>query len=336
MNVREILEKIARGLALSVDEAYEVAKGMLVSVDEALSAAVLMGLRVRGEASSEIAGFARALRDFCVKIPIDDRGKYVDTAGTGGDGFGTLNVSTAAALIAAYLGARVIKHGNRSASSTSGSADFLEALGFNISIPPNKAAEMAVNNRFTFAFAPAYHPAMKNVMPVRKKLGIRTIFNLVGPLANPALLTRQLIGIADASLMERMAEAAALLGYEHAVLVHGEPGIDEVSVFGRTMIIEVRRGDVDKYSIEPRDLGLGTHRIDEVRVSSPLDSIEKVRRAVSGEDRAARDFIIANTAYTLYVAGVVKDPRDGVEYVESGLDEGFWSYVNELARVSRS
>ncbi len=156
MAMKEILEKIARGLALSVDEAYEVAKGMLTSIDEALSAAVLMGLRVRGgEASSEIAGFAKALRDFCVKIPIDDRGgKYVDTAGTGGDGFGTLNVSTAAALVAAYLGARVIKHGNRSVSSTSGSADFLEALGFNINLQPDKAAEMAIKYRFTFAFAP--------------------------------------------------------------------------------------------------------------------------------------------------------------------------------------
>ncbi|ADN49638.1 anthranilate phosphoribosyltransferase [Vulcanisaeta distributa] len=336
MTMKEILEKIARGLALSVDEAYEVAKGMLTSIDEALSAAVLMGLRVRGEASSEIAGFAKALRDFCVKIPIDDRGKYVDTAGTGGDGFGTLNVSTAAALVAAYLGARVIKHGNRSVSSTSGSADFLEALGFNINLPPNKAAEMAIKYRFTFAFAPAYHPAMKNVMPVRKKLGIRTIFNLIGPLANPALLTRQLIGVADSSLMDRMAEAALMLGYEHAVLVHGEPGIDEVSVFGKTMVIEVRGNNVDKYFIEPRDLGLGTHRIDEVRVSSPLSSIEKVKRAISGEDEAARDFIIANAAFTLYVAGMVRDPRDGVEYVRSHLDNGFWDYVNELARVSRS
>lgn len=159
--------------------------------------------------------------------------------------------------MAAYLGgARVIKHGNRSVSSTSGSADFLEALGFNINLQPDKAAEMAIKYRFTFAFAPpAYHPAMKNVMPVRKKLGIRTIFNLIGPLANPALLTRQLIGVADSSLMDKMAEAALMLGYEHAVLVHGEPGIDEVSVFGKTMVIEVRGNNVDKYFIEPGTWG---------------------------------------------------------------------------------
>ncbi|MGC8607157.1 MAG: anthranilate phosphoribosyltransferase [Vulcanisaeta sp.] len=334
--MRDVLEKIARGFALSVDEAYDTARGMLTNIDEALSAAVLMGLRVRGEASSEIAGFARALRDYCMKIPVSERGKYVDTAGTGGDGFGTLNASTAAALIAAYLGAHVIKHGNRSVSSTSGSADFLEALGFNINLPPNKAAEMATRYRFTFAFAPAYHPAMKNVMPVRKKLGIRTIFNLVGPLANPALLTRQLIGVAEAALMDRMAEAALMLGYEHAVLIHGEPGIDEVSVFGRTEVAEVRGGRIDKYFIEPRDLGLRTHDIRDVRVSSPLESVEKTRRAVSSGDRAARDFIIANTAFTLYIAGVVKDIRDGVEYVETNLNDEFWDYVNELARVSKS
>ncbi|BDR92355.1 anthranilate phosphoribosyltransferase [Vulcanisaeta souniana] len=334
--MRDALEKIARGLALSIDEAYDAAKNMLTNTDEALSAAILMGLRVRGEASSEIAGFARALRDYCVKIPVSERNRYVDTAGTGGDGFGTLNASTAAALIAAYLGAHVIKHGNRSVSSTSGSADFLETLGFNINLPPDKAAEMVNRHRFTFAFAPAYHPAMRNIMSVRKKLGIRTIFNLVGPLANPALLTRQLIGVAETTLMDRMAEAATMLGYEHAVLIHGEPGIDEVSVFGKTTVVEIKGGRIDKYFIEPRDLGLRTHDIGDVRVSSPLESVEKTRRAISGKDRAARDFINANTAFTLYIAGIVKDVRDGIEYVEANLNDGFWDYVNELARVSRS
>ncbi len=334
--MRDTLEKVARGVALSFNEAYDIARNMLTSTDETLSAAILMGLRVRGETSSEIAGFARALRDYCVKIPVSEGGRYVDTAGTGGDGFGTLNASTAAALIAAYLGAHVIKHGNRSVSSTSGSADFLEALGFNINLPPSKAAEMVNRHRFTFAFAPAYHPAMRNVMPVRKKLGIRTIFNLIGPLANPALLTRQLIGVAEVALMDRMAEAASMLGYEHAVLIHGEPGIDEVSVFGRTAVAEVRGGRIDKYFVEPRDLGLRTHDIGDVRVSSPLESVEKTKRAVSGKDRAARDFIIANTAFTLYIAGIIKDIRDGVEYVESNLGDGFWDYVNELARVSKS
>jgi len=337
MGMRNILDKIARRVDLTLEEAYGVARDMLNGIDEALGAAILMGLRVKGEIAEEIAGFTKALRDSCVRIPLGDEGvRFIDTAGTGGDGFGTLNASTIAALVSAYLGAYVVKHGNRGVSSASGSADFLETLGFNINIPPDKATQMALKHRFTFAFAPAYHPAMRNVMPIRKKLGIRTIFNLIGPLANPALVTRQLIGVAEPHLLDTMARAASVLDFERAILVHGEPGIDEVSVFGKTTVVEVRRSSVDKYSIEPRDLGLGTYRIDDVRVASPLDSVERFRRAVAGVDAAARDFIIANTAFALYVAGVVRDLRDGAELVKSGLDEGLWGYIDELVRVSRS
>lgn len=336
--MREYLERIARGLNLEFHDAYEIARAMLQGIDEAIAAAILMGLRVKGEEATEIAGFAKALRDHCIRIPLNDelRGKFIDTAGTGGDGIGTLNVSTAAALIAAYLGAYVVKHGNRSVSSTSGSADFIEALGFNINIPPDKAAEMVMKHRFTFAFAPAYHPAMKNVMPVRKKLGVRTIFNLVGPLANPALLTKQLLGVGDSSLIDKIANASSILNLDHVIIVHGEPGIDEVSVFGKTTIIEVRNGRIDKYVIEPRDLGLGLHKIDDVKVKNPTESVEMFRRAVKGIDKAARDFIVANTSFALYLAGLVHDPRDGAEVVTSSLNDDLWNYINTLAQVSRA
>lgn len=335
--MRDLLDKVARRAHLTFEEAYGVARDMLGGVDEALGAAVLMGLRVKGEAAEEIAGFAKALRDSCIKIPLgEELDRFIDTAGTGGDGFGTLNASTIAALVSAYLGAHVIKHGNRSVSSTSGSADFLEALGFNIEIPPKKVAEMALKYRFSFAFAPAYHPAMRNVMPVRRKLGIRTIFNLIGPLANPALVTRQLIGVADSSLIDVMAQAAMMLGFEKAVLVHGEPGIDEVSVFGKTIVVEVNGRRIDKYLVEPRDLGLREYRIEDVRVSSPRESVERFKRAVAGADLASRDFITANTAFALYVAGIVRDLKDGVELVKAEFDEGVLDYVDELVRVSRS
>nr|KJR72106.1 MAG: anthranilate phosphoribosyltransferase [Vulcanisaeta sp. AZ3] len=335
--MRDLLDKVARRAHLTFEEAYGVARDMLGGVDEALGAAVLMGLRVKGEAAEEIAGFAKALRDSCIKIPLgEELDRFIDTAGTGGDGFGTLNASTIAALVSAYLGAHVIKHGNRSVSSTSGSADFLEALGFNIEIPPKKVAEMALKYRFSFAFAPAYHPAMRNVMPVRRKLGIRTIFNLIGPLANPALVTRQLIGVADSSLIDVMAQAAMMLGFEKAVLVHGEPGIDEVSVFGKTIVVEVNGRRIDKYLVEPRDLGLREYRIEDVRVSSPRESVERFKRAVASADLASRDFITANTAFALYVAGIVRDLKDGVELVKAEFDEGVLDYVDELVRVSRS
>ncbi len=335
--MRPLLEKIARRLELSLEEAYNAALAILrMEASEAETAALLMGLRVKGEGAAEIAGFAKALRETCLRIPVNDP-YVIDTAGTGGDGLRTMNVSTVSALLAAYLGARVLKHGNRSVSSSSGSADFLEALGFNISIKPETAVLMLNNHRFSFAFAPMYHPAMRNVMPVRRKLGLRTIFNLVGPLANPGLVRRQVLGVAEAGIMDAMADAAGLIGYDHLLLVHGEPGIDEVSVFGRTIIYEVKGGSVDKYTIEPSELGLRRHELKDVVVSSPVESIEKARRGLMGADEAALDFISANTAMALYVAGKVKDPRDGVEVVKQITDHSseFWSYVNEVAAVSR-
>jgi len=335
--VRPILEKLARGIGLSLEEAYNAALTILrAEASEAEVAALLMGLRVKGEAAQEVAGFAKALRDTCLRIPVNDP-YVIDTAGTGGDGLRTMNVSTVAALLAAYLGVKVLKHGNRSVSSSSGSADFLEALGFNINIQPELAIAMVNRYRFAFAFAPMYHPAMKNVMPVRRKLGIRTIFNLIGPLANPGLVRRQVLGVSEPGIMSVMAEAAGFIGYDHLVLVHGEPGIDEVSVFGRTTVYEVKDGSADKYTIEPSDLGLRLHDLRDVVVSSPVESIEKARRGLMGVDKAALDFIAANTAMALYVAGKVKDPRDGVEAVMQVTDnpDGFWAYVNEVAAVSR-
>ena len=335
--MRPLLEKIARGLELSLEEAYNAALAILkMEASEVETAALLMGLRVRGEGAFEVAGFAKALRETCLRIPVNDP-YVIDTAGTGGDGLRTMNVSTISALLAAYLGVKVLKHGNRSVSSSSGSADFLEALGFNISIKPETALLMLSNHRFSFAFAPMYHPAMKNVMPVRRRLGIRTIFNLVGPLANPGLVRRQVLGVAEAGIMGVMAEAAGLIGYDHLLLVHGEPGIDEISVFGRTTIYEVKGGSVDKYFIEPPEIGLRTHELRDVVVSNPVESIEKAKRGLMGVDEAALDFIAANTAMALYVAGRVKDPRDGVEVVKqiTGNSSEFWDYVNNVAAVSR-
>ena len=335
--MRPFLEKIARGLELSLEEAYSAALAILkMEASEVETAALLMGLRVRGEGAFEVAGFAKALRETCLRIPVNDP-YVIDTAGTGGDGLRTMNVSTISALLAAYLGARVLKHGNRSVSSSSGSADFLEALGFNISVKPETALLMLNKYRFSFAFAPMYHPAMRNVMPIRKKLGIRTIFNLIGPLANPGLVRRQVLGVAEPRVMDIIAKAAALLGYDHLILVHGEPGIDEASVFGKTIVYEIKGDSMDKYTIEPRDLGLGVHELRDVVVSSPVESVEKVKRGLMGVDRAALDFIAVNTAMALYVAGRVKDPRDGVEAVRqiTGNSSDFWSYINDVAAVSK-
>ncbi|MEM4035845.1 MAG: anthranilate phosphoribosyltransferase [Fervidicoccaceae archaeon] len=335
--MRDLIEKISRGAALSLEEARRAALEMLRGVDEVVAAALLMGMRVRGESSEEIAGFAGALRETCVRIELGELARSaVDTAGTGGDGLRTLNASTAAALVAAYLGAVVVKHGNRSVSSSSGSADFIEALGFELSAPPERLSRMARELRFAFAFAPSHHVAMRNVMSVRRRLGVRTIFNLAGPLSNPAFVSRQVIGVAERSLLERVAEAASLLGYDLALVVHGEPGVDEVSVFGATEVVEVRRGSIERFALTPADLGLRKRELGEVRVESARHSVERFRRAVLGSDEAARDFIAANAAAALYVAGIAKDLRDGVELALSRMDGGLLSYVDELAEASRS
>ncbi len=330
--MKAVFEKLARREDLTFEEAYKIARDLLQGIDEAIAAALLMGLRVKGEAPSEVAGFAKALRDFCVKVELGE--DFIDTAGTGGDGANTLNASTAAALVCAYLGVRVAKHGNRSVSSKSGSADFMEALGFNINIGPTKAVELANRFNFTFLFAPNYHPAVKNVMPVRRKLGIRTIFNLVGPLANPANVRRQVIGVGDKSLMRVIAEACMMLGLERALIIHGEPGIDEVSIFGKTLVIEVRGGKIEEYELAPEDLGVRRGRIEEVQVESASQSVEKFKNACLGRDLTSRNFIAANAGLALYLAGRARDPRDGVEKAMSALNEGLLKYVEGLCKAS--
>ncbi|BAN89501.1 anthranilate phosphoribosyltransferase [Aeropyrum camini] len=318
---KEILEKLASGEDLSLYEAYKVGIGLLTSPPpEAVVGAILFGLRVKGERPDEIAGFARALRETCIRVAF---GKpLLDTAGTGGDGSHTLNVSTAASIVASAAGAYVAKHGNRAITSASGSADVLEALGYNVSHGPEEARCMLEKARFTFLFAPRYHGSMRNVMPVRRALGVRTVFNLVGPLSNPAGASRQTIGVATAKLAPLIAEAASHLGYEKAVVVHGSPGIDEFSVFGDTLVYEVGRG-TESYHVSPEDLGLRKHRLSDVRVSSVEESAARIVRVLEGRGRPAdRDFILANAAAALYAYGMARDLKDGVEISLQAIEGG--------------
>lgn len=336
VELRSVLEHIISGRDLAFEEAYEIATAMLRrEIDDVGIAALLVALRAKGEASSEIAGFAHALRNTCVKVEFEK--DLLDTAGTGGDGAHTINVSTAAALTAAALGAYVAKHGNRSVSSKSGSADFLEKLGYKIDHGPETARCMLEKARFTFLFAPRYHPAMKAVMPVRKKLGIRTIFNLVGPLANPANARMQVLGVAMPELLEKMAGIGGLLGYKRLLVVHGEPGIDEVSVSGKTIVLLVEGENVERITVTPEELGVKRHPLDSLRVGGPEESVERVMSVFRGAGRSAdRDFIAMNAGFALYAAGVVKDYRDGVELALQAFSEGLVArYVEEVLEVQR-
>ncbi|AEM39678.1 anthranilate phosphoribosyltransferase [Pyrolobus fumarii 1A] len=321
----ELLEKILSGPGLTHQEAREIALMMLKGgIDDVGIAAILVALRARGETPEVVAGFAAALRETCVKVQVPPGVEPIDTAGTGGDRSHTINASTAAALAASALGAYVLKHGNRSVSSKSGSADFLERLGYKIDHGPDEARCMLEKARFAFLYAPRYHPAMKRVMPVRRKLGIRTVFNLVGPLSNPGLVKRQVLGVASPQLLETMSKAGAILGYERLLVVHGEPGIDEVSVTGATTVVLVEKGSVlDTVRYTPEELGAKRHPLHLLRVETPGESVERVRRVFQGEGAPHdTDFIAVNTGFALYAAGVVSEPREGVELFKQALAEG--------------
>ncbi len=335
--MKQFINKIVERINLTFDESYNAALALLKNNNDPIDiTALLIGLRVKKETPEELAGFAKALKDTCIKIPL--KTSAIDTAGTGGDEQNTLNVSTAAALVAAAAGAKVLKHGNRAVSSSSGSADFLEALGFNINLSPDAIANMVENYGFSFAFAPKYHPSMANVMPVRRRLGVRTIFNLIGPLANPGNVKRQVIGVASLELMDLLGNAISLLKLEHVILVHGMPRIDEVSTFGATEVKEIRGELIENYKILPSDLGLPTGSIDKIRVSNPSESVEKVLNSLKNPD-ANRDivnFIAANAGFALYVAGIGKDLKNSVEIALETIMNGVaHEYIKHITEVSK-
>ena len=279
-------------------------------------AAVLTAMRCRGETAEEVAGFVKFAREIAVKVPL--RVEAIDTAGTGGDGAGTINLSTTAAIVAAAAGAKVLKHGNRSASGLFGSADFMEAVGYNLEVGPEKAAEMVERVGFAFVFAPKYHPAFARVAPVRRQLPFRTVFNLVGPLANPGLVKRQLIGVAERRLLDVVGGVAALL-LDFALVVYGS-GMDEVSTEGPTEVVEVRRGTVERYVVTPEDFGIQKTPIP--RASGKEEAVALALAGLRGEHKEAEAAIAANAAAALYVAGVVKDLRDGYELAVKTIREG--------------
>ena len=333
MDLRSLLRKLGNGQKLTADEAYLLGRGILSgSLSEVEVAASLTAMRVRGESPEEVAGFVKMAREFAVRVPL--RVEAVDTAGTGGDGAGTINLSTAAAIVAAAAGAKVLKHGNRSASGLFGSADFMEAVGYNLEVGPEKAADLVEKVGFAFVFAPRYHPAFAKVAPVRRALPFRTIFNIVGPLANPGLVKRQLIGVAEEGLLEVVATAVAELGFDHAVVVHGS-GVDEVSTEGPTLVYEVKRGRMERYRVTPEDLG--APRVPIPRATDRQEAVGKALAGLRGEQREASVAIAANAAFALYVAGVAGDPRDGFELAMRAIQEGAaYKKLVEAVEASRT
>ncbi|QKQ99336.1 anthranilate phosphoribosyltransferase [Metallosphaera tengchongensis] len=313
MEAREILRKLTEGISLTEEESRGLADMIMEgSIQESLVAAILVALKMKGETAEEIKGFVKSMREHAIKLDLKDT---LDTAGTGGDGFGTINVSTAAALAISNV-FPVAKHGNRAASSKSGSADFLETLGYNITVPPERATQLIKRDNFVFLFAQLYHPSMKNVAPVRKLLGIRTIFNLLGPLANPAGSKRQVMGVYSLSIMRKIAQTSAGLGYSKLLILHGEPGLDEVSPQGKTYITEVKGDKMEEMDVDFRDISKKEVPPSRLLVSDSTESAVRVLRACRGKDPDVNHFIRINVAVALYAADVVTDFKEGYEFSE--------------------
>jgi anthranilate phosphoribosyltransferase len=315
------IDALASGQDLTLQEAADVlAEIMAGNASEIQIAAFLIALRTKGETVQELAGLARTMRDWAARVSVQ-RDNLLDTAGTGG-GRRTFNVSTTAALIAAGAGCTVAKHGNRSATGLSGSADVLEALGARIDLPPAAVARCIEDVGFGFMFAPAHHQATRYVIPVRRELAVRTIFNFLGPLTNPAGATRQLIGVSDPHYLEVMAGALSLLGTEHALLVSSEDGIDELSISAPTTVVEVEHGELRRYTVTPEEVALQRAPADAVPGGDPQQNAGTTRRILAGETGAARDLAVLNAGAAIYAGGGADSLAAGVQAAQEAIDSG--------------
>ena len=285
-------------------------------------AALSIGLRVKKETIGEIAAAAQVMREFATPVHVADRTHLVDIVGTGGDSSHTFNISTASMFVAAAAGARVAKHGGRSVSSTSGSADVMEALGAFIGLQPTQVAECLAETGIGFMFAPNHHAAMKHAAPVRKELGVRTMFNILGPLTNPAGAPNQLLGVFHPDLVGIQVRVLQRLGSEHVMVVHGMNGMDEISLSGETLVGELKDGQVREYLVHPSDFGLPVYDSRVLRVASTQESVQCIQRALANEDGPVRDIVLLNAGAALYCAGVVPSLAEGVRKTREAVASG--------------
>jgi anthranilate phosphoribosyltransferase len=321
----DAIDRVAGGHDLDADEAARVLREVMEgNASEAETAAFLIGLRTKGETVQEIAGLAATMRELA--LPVRARGDLVDTAGTGG-GRPTFNVSTTAAFIAAGAGCRVAKHGNRSATSQCGSADVLEALGARIDLEPDDVAACIEEIGFGFMFAPKHHSAMRHVVPVRKALGVRTIFNFLGPLTNPAGAKRQVIGVSDPARIETLALALAELGTESALVVSSADGLDELSVSGTTRVVELKDGELTVYDVSPEQVGLEPAGDGAVAAGTPDQNARVLHDVLAGQPGTERSLALFNAGAAIYVGGLADSLAAGVERAQEAIDSGAASGV---------
>ncbi|MEN3185526.1 MAG: anthranilate phosphoribosyltransferase [Atribacterota bacterium] len=324
MGGKEILGQLANGEKLDKEEAYRL---MLNIMEETFTpvqlGAILAMLRLRRESGEELSGFVRAIREKAVPFTVSPSVDVVDNCGTGGDGMGTFNFSTASAILAVGAGVRIVKHGNRAVSSSSGSADFLECLGIPIEAPPQAMQTLFKETGFTFLYAPRYHPAMKVVQGVRRELGMRTVFNLLGPLVNPCRVHYKLVGVYEPGLLFPVGEALLELGVKKGLVVWGEPGIDEVSLAGKSEMVLVTNGKLKSFSFHPQDVGFQTCALSELRGGNPKDNVALFFEILRGKQKGPlRNALLLNAAFLLWLCEQSSSLSRALQFLESILASG--------------
>ncbi len=323
MNPQDALARVIEHREIFREEMLSLMRSIMSGeVSPTMIAAIMIGLRVKKETIGEIAAAAEVMREFATKVVVKDADNLVDIVGTGGDGARTFNISTASAFVCAAAGARIAKHGNRAVSSKSGSADLLEALGVNLALKPEQIAASIAETGVGFMFAPNHHGAMKHAAPVRRELGVKTIFNILGPLTNPANAKQHLVGVFHPDLVGIEVRVLERLGSNRALVVHGMEGMDEISISGPTMVGELKDGAVREYSISPQDFGLPAHAIDAIRVDGVDQSKAMVLAVLSNEPGAARDIVALNAGASIYAAGLAPTVAEGVKKAQAVIASG--------------
>ncbi len=318
----EAIKKVIEGVNLNSEESTQVMEEIMEGqATDAQIASLITALRMKGETAEEIFGFAKVMRDHAERVQTKQE-SLLDTCGTGGDGCHTFNISTAAALVAAGAGVKVAKHGNRSVSSKSGSADVLEALGVTIDLTPENVGKCIDEIGIGFLFAPVLHKAMKYAIGPRKEIAIRTVFNILGPLTNPAYASYQILGVYDPRLTEIMAEALGNLGIKHALVVHGADRLDELSTTGKNKVSEMSGGKTKNYYLDPQELDIPPAKLDDFRGGSTSENASILRSILEGEKSPRRDIVILNAAAALLASEVVKDIREGIVEAQMSIDKG--------------
>ena len=338
MKPQDALKRIIEHREIFHDEMVSLMRQIMGGeVSPVLIAAIITGLRVKKETIGEIAGAASVMRELSTKVDIADDSRLVDTCGTGGDGAHTFNISTASAFVAAAAGAKIAKHGGRSVSSQSGSADVLEALGININLSPVQAAKCINEVGFGFMFAPNYHSAMKHAAPVRKELGIRTLFNILGPLTNPAGANQQLLGVFHRDLVGIQARVLQRLGSKRVMVVHGADGLDEITLSGETLVAELKDGEVREYTIHPEQFGLSTASLDDIHADSVQASRDMILDVLDNQPGAPLDIVLLNAGASIYLAGLADTLALGIkkaaEVIASGAAK---AKLAQLVQVSNA